>query len=106
VDYPEEMFEKRLAHAGRSRACDAGARRRMIRSARRPLIRGRRRRLYSEATEALANFAVQTGIPVGETMGEKDRCRSTSPELAHRVTGTPGANIGRARPTGDRIARG
>lgn len=51
--------------------------------------------IYAEATEALARFAAQTGIPVVETQAGKG-----SLDYDHRqalgamgVTGTPGANI-------------
>jgi 3D-(3,5/4)-trihydroxycyclohexane-1,2-dione acylhydrolase (decyclizing) len=51
--------------------------------------------LYSEATKALARFAEQTGIPVGETQAGKSSLPFDHPLNlgAIGVTGTPGANI-------------
>jgi 3D-(3,5/4)-trihydroxycyclohexane-1,2-dione acylhydrolase (decyclizing) len=91
------MFEKRVWHIARpepERALLARAAE-MIRSAKRPLVVAGGGVLYSEATEALARFAAQTGIPVGETQAGK----SSLPFDHHQslgaigVTGTPGANI-------------
>ena len=96
-DYPEEMFEKRVWHIARpepegtmlAMAAD------WIRAARRPLIVAGGGVLYSEASEALARFAAQTGIPVGETQAGKGSLRFDHPQNlgAIGVTGTPGANI-------------
>src|SRR5262245_50945255 len=96
-DYPEEMFEKRVWHIARpepERAMLARAAE-MIRAARRPLIIAGGGVLYSEATQALARFAEQTGIPVGETQAGKGSLAFDHPENlgAVGVTGTPGANI-------------
>src|SRR4029077_20316687 len=51
--------------------------------------------IYSEATDALATFASQTGIPVGETQAGKGSLPFDHPQNlgAIGVTGTPGANI-------------
>jgi 3D-(3,5/4)-trihydroxycyclohexane-1,2-dione acylhydrolase (decyclizing) len=96
-DYPADMFEKRVWHIARpeperallTRAVD------MIRAAKRPLIVAGGGVLYSEATEALADFATLMGIPVGETQAGKgslpfDHLLNLG---AIGVTGTPGANI-------------
>jgi len=96
-DYPEEMFEKRVWHIPRAepdRAMLARAAER-IRFAKRPLIVAGGGILYSEATEALAQFAAQTGIPVGETQAGKGSLPFDHPQNlgAIGVTGTPGANI-------------
>jgi 3D-(3,5/4)-trihydroxycyclohexane-1,2-dione acylhydrolase (decyclizing) len=96
-DYPEEMFEKRVWHIARpepERVMLARAAS-MIQRARRPLIVAGGGVLYSEATEALAKFAVQTGIPVGETQAGKGSLPFDHPQNlgAIGVTGTPGANI-------------
>jgi 3D-(3,5/4)-trihydroxycyclohexane-1,2-dione acylhydrolase (decyclizing) len=96
-DYPEEMFEKRVWHIARpepERAMLARAAE-MIRSSKRPLIIAGGGVLYSEATAALANFAAQTGIPVGETQAGKGSLPFDHPQNlgAVGVTGTPGANI-------------
>ncbi|MGA8103791.1 MAG: thiamine pyrophosphate-dependent enzyme, partial [Candidatus Acidiferrales bacterium] len=66
-----------------------------IRSARRPIIVAGGGVIFSDATEALAQFAEQTGIPVGETQAGKGSLRFDHPQClgAIGVTGTPGANI-------------
>ena len=96
-EYPAEMFEKRVWHIARpvpepamlSRAAAA------IRAARRPLIVAGGGVIYSEASAALAAFADQTGIPVGETQAGKGSLPFDHPRNlgAIGVTGTPGANI-------------
>ena len=96
-DYPSDMFEKRVWHIARpeperamvSRAAE------MIRAAKRPLIVAGGGVIYSEATDALAQLAARTGIPVGETQAGKgslpfDHAQNLG---AIGVTGTPGANI-------------
>src|SRR5690242_17191357 len=96
-DYPADMFEKRVWHVARpepERAMVVRAAE-MIRAARRPLIVAGGGVIYSEATEALANLAARTGIPVGETQAGKgslpfDHAQNLG---ALGVTGTPGANI-------------
>ena len=95
--YPSEMFEKRVWHIARpeperamlARAVD------LIRGARRPLIVAGGGVLYSEATEALAQLALQTGITVTETQAGKGALPFDHPQNlgAIGVTGTPGANI-------------
>ena len=72
-DYPEEFFKKRTWRiqrplADRSRLHDAIE---MILSAKCPLIVAGGGILYSGATEALNQFCLQTGIPVGETQAGK-----------------------------------
>jgi 3D-(3,5/4)-trihydroxycyclohexane-1,2-dione acylhydrolase (decyclizing) len=96
-DYPEAMFEKRVWHIARpepegSRLAVAAE---WIRAARRPLIVAGGGVLYSEASEALARFAEQTGIPVGESQAGKGSLPFDHPQNlgAIGVTGTPGANI-------------
>jgi 3D-(3,5/4)-trihydroxycyclohexane-1,2-dione acylhydrolase (decyclizing) len=96
-DYPEEMFAKRVWHIARPEAervliARAAA---AIRGAARPLIVAGGGVLYSEASQALARFAAQTGIPVGETQAGKGSLPfNHSQNLgAVGVTGTPGANI-------------
>jgi 3D-(3,5/4)-trihydroxycyclohexane-1,2-dione acylhydrolase (decyclizing) len=65
-----------------------------IRSARRPLIIAGGGVIYSGATEALANFAARTGIPVGETQAGKGSLNFDHPQSAGAigVTGTLAAN--------------
>src|SRR6266852_3441020 len=96
-DYPEELFENRVWHIPRpeadrvllAHAAD------WIRASRRPLIVAGGGVLFSEATEALAQFASQIGIPVGETQAGKGSLPFDHPQNlgAIGVTGTPGANI-------------
>jgi len=78
-DYPEELFQKaRMAHP---RAEPEGALLKRaaewIRAARSPIIVAGGGAIYSEASDALARFAKQTGIPVGETQAAKAPCPST-----------------------------
>ncbi len=96
-DYPEELFQKRVWHIARpepegvllAQAAE------WIRAARTPLIVAGGGVIYSEATEVLARFAVQTGIPVGETQAGKGSLPFDHPQNlgAIGVTGTPGANL-------------
>ena len=96
-EYPEQFFRKRIWPIARPR-CDsrllaAGAD--WIRNARRPLLIAGGGVLYSEAGQALAAFASQTGIPVVETQAGKGSLPFDHPQSvgAIGVTGTPGANI-------------
>jgi len=96
-EYPVEFLDKRVWHIARplpervllERAAQ------WIRASQRPLIIAGGGVIYSDATETLARFAEQTGIPVGETQAGKG-----SLPFDHRqnlgaigVTGTPGANL-------------
>ncbi|MGD0006614.1 MAG: 3D-(3,5/4)-trihydroxycyclohexane-1,2-dione acylhydrolase (decyclizing) [Anaerolineaceae bacterium] len=95
-DFPEELFEKRVWLLRRpaadrlsfSRAVDA------IRASRRPLIIAGGGVLYSEAAQALALFAAQTGIPVGETQAGKGSLAFDHPQCVGAIgaTGTLAAN--------------
>src|SRR5579872_1606008 len=96
-DYPAEMFEKRVWHIARAEAEPSVIVRaaEMIRAAKRPVMIAGGGVIYSAATEALAKFVSQTGIPVGETQAGKgslpfDHAQNLG---AIGVTGTPGANI-------------
>lgn len=96
-DYPAALFEKRVWAIQRPRG-DAEIFRRaveLIRGSRQPLIVAGGGVIYSEATEALARFASQTGMPVAETQAGKGSLRYDHPQSlgAIGVTGTPGANI-------------
>ncbi len=96
-DYPAKFFEKHVWTIPRPRG-DAELFRRAvewIRASRQPLIIAGGGAIYSEATEALARFAEQTGIPVAETQAGKGAMRYDHPQAlgAMGVTGTPGANI-------------
>src|SRR5205085_10376649 len=96
-DYPAELFEKRVWHIGRPPAERAIIERaaQMIRASRRPLIVAGGGVLYSEASDALARFCEQTGIPIGETQAGKGSLNYDHAQNlgAIGVTGTPGANI-------------
>jgi 3D-(3,5/4)-trihydroxycyclohexane-1,2-dione acylhydrolase (decyclizing) len=95
-DFPEELFEHRTWHIPRatsdrflfSQAVEA------IRNSKRPMIVAGGGVLYSEATEALARFAEQTGIPVGETQAGKGSLPYDHPQNMGAVgaTGTLAAN--------------
>jgi len=96
-DYPQEMFEKRVWHIARPEpeGCLLAQAAEWIRASARPLIVAGGGVLFSEASDALARFAAQTGIPVGETQAGKgslpfDHAQNLG---AIGVTGTPGANI-------------
>ncbi len=95
--YPQEMFEKRVWHIPRPEPEQAilTSAVEMIRSAKRPLVIAGGGVLYSEATEALAQFVAATGIPVGETQAGKGSLPFDHPQNlgAVGVTGTPGANL-------------
>ena len=72
-EYPEEMFEKRVWHIARPQGDSALLVKATdwIRAAQNPLIVAGGGVLYSDATEILSRFAIQTGIPVGETQAGK-----------------------------------
>ncbi len=96
-DYPVELFDDRVWYIGRptpdselvSRAIN------LIRASKKPMIIAGGGVLYSEAHDALAKFAAQTGIPVGETQAGKGSLRYDHPQNmgAVGVTGTFAANI-------------
>ncbi len=96
-DYPEALFEKRVWVVPRNRpdrdlVAKAAA---WIRASDRPMAIAGGGVLYSEATDALAAFVEQTGMPTGETQAGKgslnyDHANNLG---AVGVTGTPGANI-------------
>ncbi len=95
-DYPEEFFEKRVWHIPRplpepemiERAAS------LIRRAHRPMIVAGGGVIYSEATQALKNFAEATGIPVAETQAGKGSMPYDHPLALGAVgaTGTFAAN--------------
>jgi 3D-(3,5/4)-trihydroxycyclohexane-1,2-dione acylhydrolase (decyclizing) len=96
-DYPTELLEERTWYIPRP-APEANLLRRAvewIRASKQPLIVAGGGVLYSEATDALARFVEQTGIPVGESQAGKGALRYDNPRSlgAIGVTGTPGANI-------------
>lgn len=96
-DYPEQLFEKRVYNIPRPRADEDLFKKAVawISSSEKPLIIAGGGVIYSEATEQLAKFVEQTGIPVGETFAGKGSLRYDHPQNLGAVgaTGTPGANI-------------
>src|SRR5207248_149516 len=96
-DVPDEFLHKRVWHMPRNR-CDSTLLSRAaewIRSAKRPLMIAGGGVLYSEASEALSQFAKASGIPVCETQAGKGSLAFDHPQQlgAMGVTGTSGANI-------------
>ncbi len=95
-DFPEELFAHRMWHIPRassdrflfSQAVDA------IRKSKQPMIIAGGGVLYSEASQALARFATQTGIPVGETQAGKGSLPYDHPQNMGAIgaTGTSAAN--------------
>lgn len=95
-DFPRELFRRRVWLVRRpepdrisfGRAVEA------IRAARKPLIIAGGGVLHSEASQALADFAALTGIPVSETQAGKGSLAYDHPQSVGAVgaTGTLGAN--------------
>lgn len=95
-DWPESLFAERTWHVARplpersviARAAD------VIRSARKPLIVAGGGVVYSGATEALAAFCEQTGIPVGTSQAGKGALPYDHPQCMGAIgsTGTTAAN--------------
>ena len=95
-DFPEELFRRRVWLIRRpepdrislARAVEA------VRASRRPFLIAGGGVLYSEASEALAHFVAQTGIPVGETQAGKGALPYDHPQCMGAVgaTGTSAAN--------------
>lgn len=96
-DYPAELCEKRVWRIPRNRPDTDEIKRaaQAIRNAQKPMIIAGGGVLYSEATETLAQFVDQTGIPVGETMAGKGSLRYDNPLNLGAVgaTGTSAANV-------------
>jgi 3D-(3,5/4)-trihydroxycyclohexane-1,2-dione acylhydrolase (decyclizing) len=96
-DFPEKFFARKVWIIPRNR-CDRDLLQRAaewIRAAKKPLIVAGGGVLYSQASEALAQFAQATGVPVCETQAGKGSLRFDHPQQLGAVgtTGTPGANI-------------
>lgn len=95
-DFPEELFAHRVWHVSRrasdrflfSQAVDA------IRASKHPIIVAGGGVLFSEASQALAKFVEQTGIPVGETQAGKGSLPYDHPQNMGAIgaTGTLAAN--------------
>jgi 3D-(3,5/4)-trihydroxycyclohexane-1,2-dione acylhydrolase (decyclizing) len=96
-EFPEKFFAPRVWTIARNR-CDQGLLKRAaewVRAAKKPCIVAGGGVLYSQASEALAQFTQATGIPVCETQAGKGSLPFDHPQQlgAVGVTGTPGANI-------------
>ena len=95
-DYPRALFERRIWHIPRNRPDRKALQRaaEWIRGSSRPLIIAGGGVIYGDATDPLAQFVEQTGIPVGETMAGKGSLRYDNPLNlgAIGVTGTFAAN--------------
>ncbi len=95
-DWPAELFGERVWHVPRTPPDPAAVARaaEVIRSARRPLIVAGGGVIYSEATDALKEFADTFGIPVGQTQAGKGTMRFDDPLCAGAIgaTGTTAAN--------------
>jgi 3D-(3,5/4)-trihydroxycyclohexane-1,2-dione acylhydrolase (decyclizing) len=91
-EFPEELFRKRVWLIRRAepdslslaRAAEA------IRGSSRPLLIAGGGVLYSEASDALASFGTQTGIPVGETQAGKGALPYDHPQALGAVGATGG----------------
>ena len=95
-DWPDELFAPRIWHVPRAVPEPAALARAVatIRDARRPLIVAGGGAIYSEATDALREFADATGIPVAETQAGKGSLRYDHPLAVGAIgaTGTTAAN--------------
>lgn len=80
-DFPEALFQKRVWHVGRPRP-DLNTLQQAaewIKSAKNPVIVAGGGAIYSGATGILHDFALKTGIPVGETFAGKGAVRYDAP---------------------------
>ncbi|CAN5123218.1 3D-(3,5/4)-trihydroxycyclohexane-1,2-dione acylhydrolase (decyclizing) [soil metagenome] len=96
-EYPENFFEKRVWNIPRLRA-DANTIQHalhLIKASKQPIIVSGGGTIYSEASEALSDFADAAGIPVVESQAGKGSLHFEHPLSlgAMGVTGTRGANI-------------
>lgn len=96
-DFPNELLERRVWTISRPR-CDRQLLQRAatwIRAAKKPLIIAGGGVLYSEAWQALSDFAENTGIPVTETQAGKGSLPNQHPQNLGAIgaTGTSAANI-------------
>jgi 3D-(3,5/4)-trihydroxycyclohexane-1,2-dione acylhydrolase (decyclizing) len=95
-DWPESLFAERTWHVARplpERSVIARAAE-VIRTARKPLIVAGGGVIYSDATDALAAFCEQTGIPVGQSQAGKGSLPYDHPQSVGAIgsTGTTAAN--------------
>ena len=95
-DFPEELFRRRVWLIRRGLPDEVSFDRALaaIQASRRPFIVAGGGVLMSEASEALAEFAAQTGIPVGETQAGKGSLAYDHPQCMGAIgaTGTLAAN--------------
>ena len=95
-DYPEALFDKRVWLIRRGCIDDISLRRatEAIHASRRPLMIAGGGVLMSEASEALAEFAAATGVPVGETQAGKGSLAWDHPQCMGAIgaTGTLASN--------------
>ena len=80
-DFPEELFQERVWHIGRPRP-DLDTLKKAaewIKSAKNPVIVSGGGTIYSGACDTLHDFAMKTGIPVGETFAGKGSVRYDAP---------------------------
>ena len=85
-DWPESLFAERTWHVARplpERSVIARAAE-VIRSAQKPLIVAGGGVIYSDATDALAAFCEQTGIPVGQSQAGKGVAALRPPAVRRR----------------------
>jgi len=95
-DFPEELFQKRVWLIRRPEADSISIERaaKAISASQKPLIIAGGGVLFSEASDALADFASQTGIPVAETQAGKGSLPYDHPQCVGAIgaTGTLAAN--------------
>ncbi len=95
-DYPEELFRKRVWLIRRGQPDQVSLERaaQAIRTSSKPLIVAGGGVLMSEASQALAAFVAQTGIPVAETQAGKGALAWNHPQVmgAMGATGSLAAN--------------
>ena len=95
-DFPEELFQKRVWLLRRPEADRLSLDRavKAIAASRKPLIIAGGGVLFSEASEALAAFARQSGVPVAETQAGKGSLPYDHPQCVGAIgaTGTLAAN--------------
>ncbi|MBC8768354.1 3D-(3,5/4)-trihydroxycyclohexane-1,2-dione acylhydrolase (decyclizing) [Arenibacter sp. BSSL-BM3] len=94
-DFPEEMFQKRVWHIGRTMPDQTLLARAIeqIKKSKRPMVIAGGGAIYSDATAILKKLVNRTGIPVAETFAGKGSLDYNEPQNlgAAGVTGTPGA---------------
>ena len=95
-EYPATFFDRRVWMVPRNRPDRAALEQAAawLRASRRPMIVAGGGVIYAGATDALARFVEQTGVPVGETMAGKGSLRYDNPLCLGAVgaTGTLAAN--------------